>query len=249
MTNQEDINDFNDYTRRCFDIIDELSKPSDDDIKPYHINLSDKDLEAITSDHKKLAVFDLDETLSHCEMTDYNNSDAVLHLSINGKEKKFGLNIRPYIYECLKKIKEHYILVLYTASQQLYGETVLNYIDPEQELFSYRLYRHNCIQIKIELPDHDEKQLFYIKDLRIFQIPLSKIVIVDNSVLSFAFQLENGIPILPFYSKKSDIEMINLTTYLIELASSDNMTKENKNWINHFKRQIEDEEERNCEDE
>lgn len=245
MTNQEDINDFNNYTRRCLEIIDELNKPSDEEIKPYYFKLSDGDTKAITLGNKKLAVFDLDETLSHCEMTNYNESDAVLKLSIMGNEKKFGLNIRPYLHDCLKKLKEHYILALYTASQQLYGETVLNYIDPNQELFSYRLYRHNCIQIKINSPEKDQKQFFYIKDLRIFhQIPLCKIVIVDNSALSFAFQLENGIPILPFYSRKSDTEMMSLETYLIDLASSNDLTSDNKNWIKYFKNQ----EDSNCED-
>ena len=38
---------------------------------------------------------------------------------------------------------------------------------------------------------------FYIKDLRIFEdVSLSDMVIIDNSVLSFAFHLNNGIPIL-----------------------------------------------------
>ena len=40
-----------------------------------------------------------------------------------------------------------------------------------------------------------------MKDLRIIaNRSLKDMVIVDNAVYSFAFQLDNGIPIVPFYS-------------------------------------------------
>lgn len=39
-------------------------------------------------------------------------------------------------------------------------------------------------------------------------------VLVDNSVLSFAMQLENGIPILPFYVNRADEELLHLVYYL-----------------------------------
>ena len=36
------------------------------------------------------------------------------------------------------------------------------------------------------------------------------VLIIDNLVHSFAFQLDNGIPILEFYGYKDDTELINL---------------------------------------
>ena len=40
-----------------------------------------------------------------------------------------------------------------------------------------------------------------MKDLQIIaNRSLKDMVIVDNAVYSFAFQLDNGIPIVPFYS-------------------------------------------------
>lgn len=43
----------------------------------------------------------------------------------------------------------------------------------------------------------------YIKDLRIIKNRnLKDMVIIDNAVYSFGFQLDNGIPILPFYDDK-----------------------------------------------
>ena len=55
-----------------------------------------------------------------------------------------------------------------------------------------------------------------MKDLRIFEPSrrLEDIVIVDNAVYSFGYQLENGIPIIPFYDDKRDEELLHLTQYL-----------------------------------
>jgi len=76
----------------------------------------------------------------------------------------------------------------------------------------------------------DEK--IYVKDLRIFKgVDLKNIVIVDNSVLSFAFHLENGIPILPFYDNKSDNEMNVLVNYLKTIAKKEDLRTENKKYI------------------
>ena len=56
----------------------------------------------------------------------------------------------------------------------------------------------------------------YIKDLRIFEQNrrMENMVIVDNAVYSFGYQLENGIPIIPFYDDKNDEELLHLSQYL-----------------------------------
>ena len=42
-----------------------------------------------------------------------------------------------------------------------------------------------------------------MKDLRILlDRYLDSIVLIDNTAVSFGFQLENGIPIIPFYFNK-----------------------------------------------
>lgn len=43
-------------------------------------------------------------------------------------------------------------------------------------------------------------------------------VIIDNAVYSFGFQLDNGIPIIPFYNNKEDEELLHLINYLNTLA-------------------------------
>jgi CTD small phosphatase-like protein 2 len=39
----------------------------------------------------------------------------------------------------------------------------------------------------------------YIKDLRIINRALSDVVLIDNAAYSYYFQLENGVPIIPYY--------------------------------------------------
>ena len=59
----------------------------------------------------------------------------------------------------------------------------------------------------------------FIKDLRIIKNRnLKDVVIVDNAVYSFGFQLDNGIPILPFYDDIKDEEMLHLIYYIRCLA-------------------------------
>ena len=63
LTNTEDIEDFYEYTEDCLKRILELKIPSAAEIKDLVINLPfEKELK-----NKKLAIFDLDETLIHCE--------------------------------------------------------------------------------------------------------------------------------------------------------------------------------------
>lgn len=73
----------------------------------------------------------------------------------------------------------------------------------------------------------------YIKDLRIIRnVPLKNMIIIDNSVLSFAFHLENGIPVLPYYNNKNDNELLYLKDYLLELYHSDDFVETNNKVFN-----------------
>jgi CTD small phosphatase-like protein 2 len=69
-------------------------------------------------------------------------------------------------------------------------------IDPDRSLIQFRLYRQHCFQA----PDGH-----YIKDLRVIRNrSLMDMLLVDNSVHSFGFQLDNGVPIIPFYDDHND---------------------------------------------
>ena len=76
-----------------------------------------------------------------------------------------------------------------------------------------------------------QKDLF-IKDLRIIKNKnLNEMLIVDKSVYSFAFQIENGIPILPWNNDQKDCELKHLTKYLIKLSKFDNLRRANSDYF------------------
>jgi CTD small phosphatase-like protein 2 len=127
-----------------------------------------------------------------------------------------GINIRPKIRDCLLEANKYFRVVVFTASEQEYADPILDYLDPDNSLFIARYYRQHCVRHVFAVDaDGGKNHELYVKDLRIFQnVPLTDIVLVDNSLYSFAFQLDNGIPIIPFYDEPNDQEMTHLIFYL-----------------------------------
>jgi CTD small phosphatase-like protein 2 len=179
---------------------------------------------------KRLAIFDLDETLAHSEYKNIKNSQHILTIKLpSEKSVKIGLNIRPHLIEALKEISKNYYIVIYTASDHHYADTVLDFIDKKKEFFKYRLYRRNCKYMKDKF---DDKIKFYCKDLEIFEgIDLKDMVIIDNSILSYALQLNNGIPIMPYKDSKKDFELMFLAGYLNSICEFEDLREANKKFI------------------
>lgn len=90
--------------------------------------------------------------------------------------------------------------MVFTASVKEYADAILNHIDPENKLIHHWYYWESCRK-----SEADGNQI-YVKDLWMFEdeFDLKDIVIVDNAVYSFINQLENGIPIIPFWYDKED---------------------------------------------
>ena len=85
----------------------------------------------------------------------------------------------------------------------------MNHLDPNKSLISHRLFRDHCWQTE---------EGIYIKDLRVLKNrSLENILLVDNAAYSYFYQLDNGIPIIPYYDDKSDRELIKLLEFLKEI--------------------------------
>ena len=48
-------------------------------------------------------------------------------------------------------------------------------------------------------------------------------MLVDNSIISFAFNMENGIPIKAFLGQGQDEELLYMVTYLEEIFTKDDI--------------------------
>ena len=147
----------------------------------------------------------------HCVTQNINQVDYQILVPIsNGNHAKVGINIRPYAIECLKELAQHFELIVFSSGNSNYASKVVSILDPYNTIFSFVLFRKYCI--------HTNNGL-YLKDLRILNRDLSKVVIVDNSILSFAFQLDNGIPIVPFQSDKTDAIFPKVKDYILSLKN------------------------------
>lgn len=161
-------------------------------------------------EQKKTLIFDLDETLVHC-CEDQSASTADVYLPVvfpTGEVVQAGINIRPYVKECLTAANRDFEVIVFTASHRCYADVVLNYLDPGSQLVHHRLYRENCVQVNG----------VFFKDLRVINRSLADLVIVDNAAYSFAFQLDNGIPIISWRDDRHDQELRNLIDYMKSLA-------------------------------
>ena len=228
LTNMEIISDFYEYTENCMRLITEMKPKENNKIKIIPRDFIFKN----NLQRKKIAVFDLDETLIHCvgdirtkKKEEYEEIIDVI--MPNNLTVKIGINIRPNWKKCLLEIKEKYYIIIYTASHNNYADAVLNFLDPENNIFEGRLYRKDCILNEID------NNKFYVKDLNIFKnFDLKDIVLIDNSVLSFAYHLNNGIPIVPYYKGDKDSELIILSKYLLSIAHCNDLRVCNKKYIN-----------------
>jgi len=136
-----------------------------------------------------------------------------------GEEAKSGINIRPYAVECLREASKLFEVIVFTAAERYYANPVLDILDPTHELIHHRLYRESCICV----------DGIMVKDLRIFlDRKIQDIAIVDNSAYSFAFQLDNGIPIISWTNRKEDTELLNLIDYLKQLSEADDIRAFNR---------------------
>ena len=230
FTNTEFIgSDFCEYTLGCMELILNKNKSQRQQKPKVNFNFPKSPKNKIK---KKIALFDLDETLVHCTGETTLNNEKYQHeinITLPGnKEVKVGINIRPLWKKTLKIVRKYYYIVIFTASHQAYADAVLNFMDPQNKYFKYRLYRNNC-----SLVDVDGAK-FYVKDLDIFDehYDLKDIVIIDNSVLSFIYHLENGIPIVPYYNEDQYGSLYIVGQYLEHIFKEDDLRIGNKKYIN-----------------
>jgi Dullard-like phosphatase family protein len=170
---------------------------------PIEIDYFNKTLNLIKRigyEQRKTLVLDLDETLTH---TNIKNTEGHVTLSITHKTD-ISVNIRPFAQDLLKYASQDFEVIIFTASQSKYANTILNHLDPMNKYIHHRLYRDQCYLFNG----------YYLKDLRILGRDIRDIVFVDNSLISFALQIENGVPVTTWTEDLNDTQLKVLIDYL-----------------------------------
>ena len=142
---------------------------------------------------KKLLLLDMDETMLHAATL-----NDIYVQEVYGKEAEpsfitsfidhdqtidIGVFLRPFLFDLLAKVSPFFDICVFTASEKVYADAILNQVDPLRKLFTERIYREHCL--KAALPPEkrqqhsrvssDEEQFptpfertIYVKDMRAF---------------------------------------------------------------------------------
>lgn len=87
------------------------------------------------------------------------------------KEHTVYVRQRPFLQTFLERVAEMFEIIVFTASESVYAEKLLDILDPDRTLIARRAYRESCI-----FSDGS-----YAKDLTILGVDLARIAIIDNS--------------------------------------------------------------------
>ena len=126
---------------------------------------------------------------------------------------RLNVKLRQHLEDALAYLSTMYEICVFTAGEKDYADAILNFIDEDRSIIKHRLYRHHCVKPQAGV---------YVKDLSVIaDRDIREMVIVDNSIISFAFNLSNGIPIKAFMGDKNDDELLFMVTYLEQLFGED----------------------------
>lgn len=113
-----------------------------------------------------------------------------------------AFSVRPFVKQCLELSNKYFEVAIFTAGKQWFAEPILNYLDPKGIYFQHRYYQQHTSTI-----DNTRGGSLIVKDLDIFtagEVELKNILIVDNNIYSFAFNLEHGIPVQHYLGDQND---------------------------------------------
>jgi len=193
-----------------------FEKPTEESLKDKLIYIGPR------PKHKKFTlVLDLDNTLVYTEMMK-SNTEIIGGADVSRENTGLSVKIRPYAINFLLEASEFFEIVVFTAANEAYANQVVNLLDPEREIIKTIISRKNC---------WETKEGFIVKDLRVLtHRKMSDLIIVDDSIYSFAFQIGNGIPIKPYLGEEEDEELMLLSQYLIEICEDNpqNLAEKNK---------------------
>ena len=172
---------------------------------------------------RKTLILDLDGTLicnvsrSKYQAGDPNQTQNPVTVLQNGDDDRtnvISFLVRPYGEKFLKTLRLYYELIVFTASKEQYAKSIIEYLDPKRCCIEYLLHRDQCLMTKD----------WTIKDLRVIgRRNMKDMIIVDNSVISFSGNMDNGIYIPTYQGDCEDCELLRIMNFLKRIANVDDV--------------------------
>ncbi|TAQ83735.1 hypothetical protein B7494_g7938 [Chlorociboria aeruginascens] len=178
---------------------------------------------------QKTLILDLDETLIHSmakggRMSTGHMVEVKLNTFVGASGNAtigpqhpilYYVHKRPHCDDFLRRVCKWYNLVVFTASVQEYADPVIDWLEQERKFFSGRYYRQHCTY----------RNGAFIKDLSSVEPDLSKVMILDNSPLSYMFHQDNAIPIEGWINDPTDNDLLHLVPLLEGLQPTPTHTR------------------------
>ena len=147
-----------------------------------------------------------------------NTFDNQVSLVSKGETETFGVNLRPFLREVLLSLRKKFNLFVFTQGQNKISERLVEIIEKEGPIFSGCFYRSECTELSTL------KETFFVLDFSVFDnINLDETLLIDSSIMHFAFQLGNGVPVLPFFDNKNDAELKTLAKFLMSAGDDETL--------------------------
>mmetsp|Transcript_80082 Transcript_80082/g.214377 ORF Transcript_80082/g.214377 Transcript_80082/m.214377 type:complete len:187 (-) Transcript_80082:102-662(-) len=141
-------------------------------------------------------------------------ADLTFSVTFHDQDFDVWVKIRPHCFDFLKHVAERFEIIVFTASQKIYADKLLNLLDPDRSLIRHRVFRDSCTLV------HDN----YVKDLNVLGRDLSKVAILDNSPQAFGYQVSNGIPIKSWFGDTKDRCLMKLIPFIDNLSKGEDLT-------------------------
>jgi CTD small phosphatase-like protein 2 len=124
---------------------------------------------------------DLDETLVHCTVEPIPKPDLTFPVTFNGTFYQVYVRKRPYLDYFLETVSKSFEVVVFTASQKVYADVLLDLLDPERKFIEHRLFREACLFV----------QGNYLKDLSVLGRDMRRVSewLIEKKILYFHFHL------------------------------------------------------------
>jgi Dullard-like phosphatase family protein len=166
---------------------------------------------------RKTLVLDLDETLVHSTFTPPRHGerrpDIILNIEWdNGERDYVFVKVRPFAFTFLIKMSKIFEVVIFTASISNYAFPLIRNLDKKKINFPI-LSRRQCTLLNG----------CYYKDLSRLGRKMNNVIMLDNSPEAYAWQKENGIPIISWFDDVYDSELKRLVPILERLAQVDDV--------------------------
>ena len=108
-------------------------------------------------------------------------------------------------------MSQKFELIVFTASVEQYALDIVQALDKERSFISHVFSRKHCFFVNE----------CFLKDLRLIKNRnLNNIILIDDFIVSAAFQISNLLPCKPFQGDRDDVELMELSLKLIDLQKA-----------------------------